>query len=138
MPSIPTLGYELRIACMRITRYVRYNTAALPPHWFTVLAIASEGPVTAAEIAGREQVSAPSMHRTIRELTERGWIERIPDPGDGRRLIIKLTEEGREVLTQTRKQRDAWIAKQVAECTPEERQTLEKATTILNRFIEAT
>src|SRR6201989_1718858 len=52
------------------------------------------GPATAAELARAEQISPQSMGATLGALQERGLIERAPDPKDGRRMILTLTDGG--------------------------------------------
>ncbi|MFD6420050.1 MarR family winged helix-turn-helix transcriptional regulator [Streptomyces sp. NPDC060194] len=41
-------------------------------------------------------VSVTSRHVT--HVAERGWIERVADPGDRRSRILRLTEDGTDVL----------------------------------------
>ena len=36
------------------------------------------------------------MGEVVSELGALGYLERVPDPGDGRAKIIRLTEHGRE------------------------------------------
>ncbi|RKF17628.1 MarR family transcriptional regulator [Altericroceibacterium spongiae] len=44
---------------------------------------------------------APSVTRILRELEARNLIYRTPDPADGRRSIIGISETGRELVEQT-------------------------------------
>jgi DNA-binding MarR family transcriptional regulator len=37
-----------------------------------------------------------SVGEVASELEQRGYLERVPDPNDGRAKIIRLTERGRE------------------------------------------
>ena len=62
------------------------------------------GPTTSAALSKVEQISPQSMGATLSGLENRGFIERRPDPADGRRILLSLTEAGMKVL---RNQRDA-------------------------------
>ncbi len=37
-----------------------------------------------------------SVGEVTRDLEQRGYLERVPDPGDGRAKIIRLADYGRE------------------------------------------
>src|SRR6476659_2153270 len=90
--AVSRLAGELRLACMRISRRVRFeSTDAVAPHQFSVLARLAEEPRTPRELAGIEKVSAPSMTRTVAGLVERGLVSRQDDPPDGRQVILSLT-----------------------------------------------
>ena len=71
------IANDLRLACMRISRRVRYEGAgSLAPHQFSVLARIDEQPRTPGELADLERVSAPSMTRTVASLVAGGWVDR--------------------------------------------------------------
>lgn len=50
------------------------------------------------ELAQRLQVTKGNLVGLIDRLTERGWVERIPDPEDRRVNKVSLTRMGKEVL----------------------------------------
>ncbi len=62
------------------------------------------GPMTSAALAKVEQISPQSMGATLSGLENRRFIERRPDPEDGRRILMSLTDAGLQVL---RDRRDA-------------------------------
>jgi DNA-binding MarR family transcriptional regulator len=64
------------------------------------------GPTTAAELARLERISPQSMGATLGALEERGLVRREPDPDDGRRLIMSLTDEGQQLLRRRRQARN--------------------------------
>lgn len=136
-PDVAELAHDLRIACMRVARRVRFDSpgAALPPHLFSILARLSETPRTVGELAAMELVSAPSMSRATGQLCEQGLAERSCDEHDGRLVRISLTDAGRELVTTERARRDAWVTERLEELTEEERETLRQATTILGRVV---
>lgn len=135
--EVAELATQLRLACMRISRRVRFESAdAVAPHQFSVLVRLAESPRTPREMAAIEKVSAPSMTRTVNGLEERGLVSRHPDPDDGRCVIVSLTPAGREALGVTRAARDAWMTSRVAELSAAEREILAQATLLLHRVAD--
>lgn len=47
------------------------------------------------DLAERARMTKQSVGEVATELERRGYIERVPDPSDGRAKIIRLTERGR-------------------------------------------
>jgi len=47
------------------------------------------------DLADRANMTKQSVGEVTTELERRGYLERVPDPGDGRAKIIRLTERGR-------------------------------------------
>jgi len=132
--SLATLANDLRLACMRISRRVRFeSTDIVAPHQFSVMARLEETPRTPRELADIERVSAPSMSRTVAALVERGLVLRADDPTDGRQVILSLTPEGARTLKDIRRRRDEWMASRIKGLSPEEREVLARASEILLR-----
>jgi DNA-binding MarR family transcriptional regulator len=47
------------------------------------------------DLAERARMTKQSVGEVATELERRGYVERVPDPSDGRAKIIRLTEQGR-------------------------------------------
>src|SRR5215207_846477 len=47
-----------------------------------------------SELATRNQLSRQSINDLLSDLEKRGYLERTPDPTDGRARIVRLTERG--------------------------------------------
>lgn len=139
--SPATLGRvagDLRLACMRISRRIRFESAdAIAPHQFSVLARLEERPRTPRELADIEKVSGPSMSRTTSTLVEMGLVARTDDPIDRRSVILSITPDGVRTLKAVRRQRDAWMTERIRGLTPAEQQVLAEATVILERVASA-
>lgn len=56
------------------------------------------GPGTTASLARWEQITPQAMGATVAALEAREFIARTPDPGDGRRSILTITEAGERAL----------------------------------------
>ena len=65
----------------------------------------------------------------------RGFVRRTADESDGRKVVISLTDEGRSVVDETARRRDAWVEEALEALTPEERQTLAEAAEIMQRMV---
>jgi DNA-binding MarR family transcriptional regulator len=48
------------------------------------------------DLAERAHMTKQSVGEVATELEQRGYLERVPDPRDGRAKIIRLTERGQE------------------------------------------
>ncbi|WP_030900876.1 MarR family winged helix-turn-helix transcriptional regulator [Streptomyces sp. NRRL F-5126] len=92
--------------------------------------------VTASELASVEGVRHQSMTAMITSLADRSLVTRSPDPGDGRRLLIALTPEGRRRVEEGRQARTEWLAGQLQDkCTEEERRSVIATMAVLERLI---
>jgi DNA-binding MarR family transcriptional regulator len=93
------------------------------------------GPTTPGVLAKQEQISPQSMGATLAALEARGLIERRPDPGDGRRVVMSMTDAGRELLRSRRNAKVQQLARALAaEFTPAELEQLAAAAPLLERL----
>jgi len=53
------------------------------------------GPMTVSELAGHLEITKQGAAQIIEDMERRGYVERQPDPGDGRAKIVVFTERGR-------------------------------------------
>ena len=133
--SLAHLASDLRLACMRISRRVRFeSTQVVAPHQFSVMARLERIALTPRELAEIECVSPPSMSRTVAALVDGGLVTRQDDPLDGRQVFISLSAQGLLLLKETRRARDAWMATRLSGISADEREVLVKATAILTRL----
>ena len=68
----------------------------LPPTQAAVLRALEGVPAgqRARQLAERLGISAASLSDSLKALETKGWIERAPDPADGRAAIVRLSHEG--------------------------------------------
>jgi DNA-binding MarR family transcriptional regulator len=126
---------ELRLVLGQLIRRLRAEYS-FPVAQASVLSrLDREGARTASELAAAEHVKPQSMAQTLAELESAGLIERRPDPRDGRRSHIELTDVGRERVLEGRGRREDWLAAAIAaELSPEEQRTLLAAVPLLQRL----
>lgn len=72
------------------------------------------------DLAERANMTKQSVGEVTTDLAERGYLERVPDPSDGRAKIIRLTERGREAYLRGRELMDE-LEREWAERYGEER-----------------
>ncbi|MGW4566766.1 MarR family winged helix-turn-helix transcriptional regulator [Streptomyces sp. NPDC004561] len=133
------LAGALRLAMGRIVRRLRQAHAVgdISLSGVSVLArLARTGPDSPGSLAELERVRPQAMAGTLAGLEQRALVSRAPDPADGRRAIVSLTEEGRSVLEQRRSESVGRLAHALDEFTPHERQALYAALPLLDRLAE--
>jgi DNA-binding MarR family transcriptional regulator len=67
-----------------------------PPHGAALQYIDDEG-TQVSELARRAHVTKQSMAELVAHLERHGYVERVPDPADGRAKLVRATDRGREV-----------------------------------------
>ena len=126
---------ELRLVLGQLVRRLRAEYS-FPVAQASVLSrLDRDGAQTASELAAAERVKPQSMAQTLAELEAAGLIVRRPDPADGRRSQIELTEVGRERVLEGRGRREDWLAAAIAaELSAEEQRALLAAVPLLQRL----
>ncbi|MEU9316639.1 MarR family transcriptional regulator [Streptomyces sp. NPDC048295] len=71
-----------------------------PAYGFALQAVGRDG-ATASEIGRRLGVSKQAAGKTVEKLEGLGYVERVDDPRDGRRKLVRLTARGVDVLVRS-------------------------------------
>ncbi|MEU6860045.1 MarR family transcriptional regulator [Glycomyces sp. NPDC046736] len=95
-----------------------------PMHGFVFQAIGVEG-TTAVELGRRLGVSKQAAGKTVAGLEKLGYVERVADPGDARRKLVRLTDRGIDVLVQSARVFDRVRTQWAAAIGPERLDRLE-------------
>jgi len=130
------LAKTLRDAITRLNRRVRQARPVGDLTFGQLSALTSlqlAGALTPRELADIERVRPPTMTKIVGKLEEQGLVARTPHPTDRRQVILAATEQGRAVYAQFERARNEWLARQLAELTPDERDTLARAAEILHQ-----
>ena len=138
--SAAQLAGVLRDSITRLNRRVRQTRPVGDLTATQLSALASlelAGAMTPRELADAERVRPPTMTKIVARLEERELVQRTPHPTDRRQVILAATPAGREMLAQFERAREAWLARRLAELTPEERDTVRRAAEILRRVAES-
>jgi DNA-binding MarR family transcriptional regulator len=138
------LATALRISVSRLARRLRAERMAkgIEPglsdtQLAALAALERHGAMTPGELAEHEKVQPPSMTRVIAALEERGLVVRAPHATDRRQVVLTATDQGREVVHQTRRLREAWLAQRLRELTPAERALLRQAAPLLEKLSQS-
>jgi DNA-binding MarR family transcriptional regulator len=100
-PSRPRLTYLIG-SLDRILK--RRLTDALAPFGltlaqFTALSVLeARGEASNAQLAERSFITPQSANEVMTAMSSRGWVTREPDPNHGRIVVLRLTEDGRDVV----------------------------------------
>lgn len=109
LADIGTLGftYRTRRLADRIADAGRrfYDTLDVPlePNWHALLLyLDANGPVAVTEAASALRVSHPAIIEMSRRMEAKGLVTTAPDPADGRRRVLALSDEGRAQMPRFR------------------------------------
>jgi DNA-binding MarR family transcriptional regulator len=133
------LSSDLRIAVGRLSRRVRAEKADgdLSDGQFSVLALLHrEGSHTLSELSEFERVTPPTMNRRVNHLVAAGYVAREDSPTDGRKVVLRPTDAGREFVKETRRRRDAWLFKRLEKLPTDERSVLAEAARIIREIAD--
>jgi DNA-binding MarR family transcriptional regulator len=139
-PSTLDLSSALRVAVARLSRRLRAEKEddELSDTQISTLAfLVREGPSPIGRLSEHERVTPPSMNRTVNHLEHAGYVQRTADAVDGRKVVVVPTEAGLRLVTETRRRRDAWLHQRLRTLTPEQRDTLAAAATILRELADS-
>jgi DNA-binding MarR family transcriptional regulator len=133
------LAGALRLAVTRTARRLRQEAGSelTPSLGSALVTLERHGPLTPSELAARERVQRPTVTRMLARLEEAGLVERAADPVDGRSSLVSASPAGRALLARTRSRKDAFLAQRLRTLDADERATLDRATSILERLLEA-
>jgi len=132
------LASELRVVLGRLIRRLRSEHRFSLSQGSVLGRLDREGPQSTSKLAELERVRPQSMGQTVADLEAQGFVDRSPDPTDGRRFLIELTEAGRTELHEDRSRREGWLAEAIEENLSEaERETLDEAVRLLGRLAES-
>ena len=132
-----SLASRLRLSVVRLNRKLRAQRAGESISLTQISALSTLhkcGPLTPGQLAAKEGVQPPSMTRVIAALEDLGHVKRKPHPTDGRQAIVELSTIGLSFIEDTISAREAWLDRQLAGLSGEEREVLSKAAEIIDRM----
>jgi DNA-binding MarR family transcriptional regulator len=139
-PDVTEVAAALRVSIgllLRRLRQVRPDGELSLPEMSALARLDRSGPATSSTLAKREQISPQSMGVTFAALEASGLVARHPDPEDGRRAVLTVTEAGQQVLRDKRSARVAQLAQALSSgFTPAELSQLMTAAPLLERLAQ--
>jgi DNA-binding MarR family transcriptional regulator len=132
------LGADLLHVVARLNRLATQRTR-LPLPWAQARLLSNiedRGEARISDLAELDHCSQPTMTTQVRRLEDAGLVTRAVDPGDGRAVLIRITEAGVDVLAQARVDRAAVIDPVLEQLTPDERDVLGRAVGVMRRMLK--
>jgi DNA-binding MarR family transcriptional regulator len=140
-PDLYDVAGALRVSIgllVRRLRQVRPDGELTLPETSALTRLDRGGPATSSALARLEQISPQSMGATLSALEVKGLVRRGPDPGDGRRVVLSVTDAGLQVLRDKRGARTDQLARALAAgFTPAELSQLMTAAPLLERLAQS-
>jgi DNA-binding MarR family transcriptional regulator len=133
------LASDLALAVIRLARQLRFRREDSPVSLTQLSALSTlskEGAMTPGALAIRERVRPPSMTRVIASLTELGFVARTPHPGDGRHVLVSVSDAGVHLVEAERRASQDWLRGRLAELQPSQRATLLEAADLIKALID--
>jgi len=140
-PTLEELSGELVLYTGRlvwaITRQGTGHAADVPTAQLRLLSQVDEiGPVTIGALAAADRCSQPTMSAGVQGLCERGWAVKAPNPADARSSLVSLTDAGRTVLTEARRERAAVVAARLRADPRHDERDLATAVAVLRGLLD--
>ncbi len=109
-----------------------------PTHAETfILALLDErGAMTPSALSVAQNVRPQSVGQALDAMSARDWVARGPHPTDRRQILITLAPAGRRVLATGRRQRQAWLVKELGRIRPADRRPLSSSIAIFERLFQ--
>jgi DNA-binding MarR family transcriptional regulator len=121
---------------MRASSKEDWTSLRLTRSQLRILAQLQEGgPASVSELAGKLQLTLPSISATTNRLVRAGLLDRQGDPSDRRRVINLLTADGSAVIERLEQGRRALLVAALANLDPGELDLLAGGLTALERAL---
>ncbi len=93
--------------------------------------------MSSAELARAEGVRPQTMSTAVAGLQKAGLVRGEPDPADGRRTILHVSEKGMRAVTEARDVKLRWLQELLSEFGAEELRALDEGRALLERVAES-
>jgi DNA-binding MarR family transcriptional regulator len=143
-PNSADLARELRITLGRIGRrfsQLYADAGTVSGLAFTeasvLLRLAREGPNSPGALARLERVTPQSVGSVLTALESQGLISRTPDPSDGRKVIVAITEQGQLAFGERAQALTAYLERVLeTDLTADERKQIAAVLPLLERVAD--
>jgi DNA-binding MarR family transcriptional regulator len=102
----------------------------------TLRTLEQHGPHRLSDLAAKEGVTQPAMTQLVSRLERDGLARRCADPTDGRVVVVRIADAGRERLLARREARVRKLSELMGALAPEERTAIVAALPALDRLAD--
>jgi len=98
LPRQESLGYQVNHLARLLAQALGASIAphgVVPGQFAQLLALFEEDDLTQRELCDRVRIEQATMANTLKRMQRDGLVDCLPDPADGRRMRVKLTERAR-------------------------------------------
>jgi DNA-binding MarR family transcriptional regulator len=134
------VGAELRRGVTRL--YSRFRSERLEGEvpdaaLLVLLALQTSDGMSLSDLAEAAKVTLGSMSQTVRRLEQQGHLTKTRDAEDRRKVVFRLTAQGRAAAVASRQHRRDWLNGRLAELTADERAQISRAAALLLRLADS-
>jgi len=115
---------QLAISANRLTDRALAGTGARRHHFAMLAALEEFGPLSQAELGRCTNIDRKDVAETLNALADQGYVDRSPDPADGRRNVVTLTTAGTAQLEHLSTLVADAQGELLRSCSPREREAL--------------
>jgi DNA-binding MarR family transcriptional regulator len=113
---------------------LRSTGQLMTPGNFQLMFLLQEGPASLSELAEFQNVSLPTMSRSVSRLEKIGWVERRSDPLDRRVTILVLSDDGRKRLEEMSDLALDIVGQALETASIDERETMSAGLDVMRRI----
>lgn len=117
-----------------IVTAVKNQQIQLPMIHYQLLRILKEHPMSLSQLAEHLLISKASLSETVNLIVEKGWIEKIDDPSDARRVFLKISRSGLDQVEKTDEEVLRIISTKLADLSAEENTIVSDGIDIISRL----
>ena len=131
------LANRLRPALLTLARELRreiHSIGVTGGQVSLLVAIKYAPGIGVRELAEQERISKAAVSKAITKLEQMGLVER-QEVADKRRVGLKVSDKGHQVLRSVRSRRTIWLAERLKGLSPEERAAVDAAIAPLEKLL---
>lgn len=138
-PSPASIATDVRVVVGTLRRRMQqssFTDADLTASQTAALSrILRDGPASVTELAKAEGVRSQTMGATVAVLEAAGFVVGTPDPNDGRRRVLSISDTTRVLVETARSAKDDWLQNAIStRLNPVEQAELAAAVKLLQRL----
>ena len=117
-------------------RRIAFERYQMSEGQFQVLRRIRRGCSTVSSLAEVGGTGLPSVSKVVDVLVKRGYVTRMQNPGDRRKVPLALTKEGQEVLLEIYTEAESWLAARFNKLDQDQMESFIKGLDAMNTSFE--